>query len=104
MERVRVFAAIHQLISSFRVRAGDLAGARITSISGAPATRRRRVGGNGGPPLKASPLASPSSRRPTAAPTEGARCAARFNGCRQPRDGKQVEAERPVESRCTGRS
>ena len=41
------FAAIHQLISSFRVRAGDPAGARITSISGTPATQRRRVGGNG---------------------------------------------------------
>ena len=41
------FAAIHQLISSFRVRAGDPAGARITSISGTLATRRRRVGGNG---------------------------------------------------------
>ena len=50
------FAAIHQLISSFRVRAGDPAGARITSISGTPATRRRRVGGLCGPPLKASPL------------------------------------------------
>ena len=37
------FAAIHQLISSFRVRAGDPAGARITSISGTLATRRRRV-------------------------------------------------------------
>ena len=36
------FAAIHQLISSFRVRASDPAGARITSISGTPATRRRR--------------------------------------------------------------
>ena len=46
------FAAIHQLISSFRVRASDPAGARITSISGTPGTRRRRVG----PPLKASPL------------------------------------------------
>ena len=31
-------------------------GARITSISGTLATRRRRVGGSGGPPLKASPL------------------------------------------------
>ena len=50
------FAAIHQLISSFRVRASDPAKARITSVSGTPATRRRRVGGNGGPPLKASPL------------------------------------------------
>ena len=50
------FAAIHQLVSSFRVRASDPAKARITSISGTPATRRRRVGGNGGPPLKASPL------------------------------------------------
>ena len=50
------FAAIHQLISSFRVRAGNPAGARITSISGTPATRRRRVGGLCGPPLKASPL------------------------------------------------
>ena len=40
------FAAIHQLISSFCVRAGDPAGARITSISGTPATRRRRVGGS----------------------------------------------------------
>ena len=30
------FAAIHQLISSFRVRAGDPAGARITSISRTP--------------------------------------------------------------------
>ena len=36
------FAAIHRLISSFRVRAGDPAGARITSISGTPATQRRR--------------------------------------------------------------
>ena len=46
------FAAIHQLISNFRVRVGDPAGARITSISGTPATRRRRVGGNGWPHLK----------------------------------------------------
>ena len=38
------FAAIHQLISSFRVRAGDPAGTRITSISGTLATRRRREG------------------------------------------------------------
>ena len=52
------FAAIHQLISSFRVRAGDPAGAGITSISGTPATRRRRVGGNGVffIKVKASPL------------------------------------------------
>ena len=42
------FAAIHQLISSFRVRASDPAGARITSISGTTATRRRRVGSNEG--------------------------------------------------------
>ena len=47
------FAAIHRLISSFR---SVPATARITSISGTPATRRRRVGGVGGPPLKASPL------------------------------------------------
>ena len=50
------FAAIHQLISSFRVRAGDPARARITSISGTPATRRRRVGGNRVFFMKASPL------------------------------------------------
>ena len=50
------FAAIHQLISSFRVRAGDPAGARITSISGTLATRRRRVGGSPGLPIKAWPL------------------------------------------------
>ena len=51
------FAAIHQLISSFRVRAGDPAGARITSISGTLAARRRRVGGLCRPRfLKASPL------------------------------------------------
>ena len=50
------FAAIHQLISSFRVLAGDPARARITSISGTPATRRRRVGGNGVFFIKASPL------------------------------------------------
>ena len=50
------FAAIHQLISSFRVRAGP-AGARITSISGTVAARRRRVGGLCRPRfLKASPL------------------------------------------------
>ena len=36
------FAAIHQLISSFRVRASDPAGARITSISGTPAKEGRR--------------------------------------------------------------
>ena len=76
-ERVR--AAIHRLISTFRVRAGDRAGARITSISGTPATQRRRVGGVGG--LRLWGFAK--LRRPTAAPTEGARCAARFNGCRQ---------------------
>ena len=51
------FVAIHQLISSFRVRAGDPAGARITSISGTLAARRRSVGGLCGPRfLKASPL------------------------------------------------
>ena len=57
-ERARArFAAIHQLISSFRVRAGDPAGARITSISGTLAARRRRVGGLCRPRfLKASPL------------------------------------------------
>ena len=49
------FAAIHQLISSFRVRAGDPARAPITSISGTPATRRR-VGGNRVFFIKASPL------------------------------------------------
>ena len=50
------FAAIHQLVSSFRVRASDPAGARITSISGPP---RRGEGGSAamaGLPLKASPL------------------------------------------------
>ena len=50
------FAAIHQLISSFRVRAGDPAEARITSISGTLATRPRRVGRSRGPPIKTSPL------------------------------------------------
>ena len=40
----------------------DLIGARITSISRTPVPRRRRAGGNGGPPLKASPfMTSPSS-------------------------------------------
>ena len=80
-------ARIHQLISSFRVRAGDC-GAHITSISGTLATRRRRVGGSRGPPIKASLLrlrlySFAKLWRPTAASTEGARCAARFNGCRQ---------------------
>ena len=60
---------------AFRVRASD-PGARITSISGTPATRRRRVGGNGGPPLKASPLR-------LCAATEGARCAARLKSLRR---------------------
>ena len=50
--------------------------------SGTPATRRRRVGGNGVFFIKASPLRL-KPWRPTAAPAEGARCAARFNGCRQ---------------------
>ena len=35
------FAAFHQLISSFRVRAGDPAGARITSISETEEGRRQ---------------------------------------------------------------
>ena len=64
------FAAIHQLISSF-LRAGDRAGARITSISGTPATQRRRVGGVGRPPLKASPLGlrqAPPRPRPQKGP------------------------------------
>ena len=79
------FAAIHQLISSFRVPAGDPARARITSISGTPATRRRRVGGFCPSPFKGFAfMASPSSG--LAAQSRGhrrARCAARFNGCRQ---------------------
>ena len=66
------FAAIHQLVSSFRVRASDPAGARITSISGTPATRRRRVGGNGGPPFKGFAFtASPSSGGPWPRPQKG---------------------------------
>ena len=72
------FAAIHQLISNFRVRAGDPARARITSISGTPATQRRRVGGNGAFFRKASPLRLRQAPAATAAPTEGARCAARL--------------------------
>ena len=47
------FAAIHQLISSFRVVPTT---PRITSISGTPATQRSRVGGNGVFFIKASPL------------------------------------------------
>ena len=50
------FAAIHQLIFEFPRRAGDPARARITSISGTPATQRSRVGGNGVFCIKASPL------------------------------------------------
>ena len=69
------FAAIHQLISNFRVRVGDPAGARITSISGTPATRRRRVGGNGWPPLKGFAFTGFAKlRRSVAAPTEGLLC------------------------------
>ena len=40
----------------FPRRAGDPARARITSISGTPATQRSRVGGNGVFFIKASPL------------------------------------------------
>ena len=59
------FAAIHQLISSFRVRAGNPAGARITSISGTLAARRRRVGGLCRPRfLKASPSSGGPRPRP----------------------------------------
>ena len=64
------FAAIHQLISSFRVRAGDPARARITSISGTLATRRRRVvRGFCRPPFKGfAYMASPSSGGPKPRP------------------------------------
>ena len=66
------FAAIHQLISSFRVRAGDPAGARITSISGTLATRRRRVGGFCPPPFFRLRLYGFAQLwRPKAAATEG---------------------------------
>ena len=89
-------AAIHQLISSFRVRAGDPARARITSISGTLTTRRRRVGGFCPLPFKGFAfMASPSSgghRR--------ARCAARFNGCRQcrrPQKAARVPCERGLD-------
>ena len=58
----------------------DPARARITSISGTPATQRRRVGGNGVFFIKASPLRLRQALAATAAPTEGARCAARFKG------------------------
>ena len=58
------FAAIHRLISSFRVGAGDPAGARITSISGTPATRLRRVGGNRASLKGFAFTASPSSGGP----------------------------------------
>ena len=61
------FAAIHQLISSFRVRAGDPARARITSISGTLATRRRRVGDFCPPSFKGFA----QLWRPKAAATEG---------------------------------
>ena len=74
------FAAIHQLISSFRIRAGDPARARITSISGTPATRRSGVGGNGVFFIKASPL---QLRQAPAAQSRGHRTgtlAARFKG------------------------
>ena len=66
------FAAIHQLISSFRVRAGDPARARITSISGTLATRRRRVGDFCPPPFKGFAfMASPSSGGPKPRPQKG---------------------------------
>ena len=70
------FAAFHQLISSFRVRAGDTARARITSISGTLATRRRRVGGFCPPRFKGFALmASPSSGGPKPRPQKGSlRC------------------------------
>ena len=86
------FAAIHQLISSFRVRASDPAGARITSISRTPATRWRRVGGNGGPPLKASPFRLRQALAAHGVATEGACCAARFNGCRHRRPPKKTSS------------
>ena len=69
------FAAIHQLISSFRVRAGDPALARITSISGTLAARRRRVGGLCRPRfLKLRLYGFAKLWRPKAAATEAAHC------------------------------
>ena len=65
------FAAIHQLISSFRVRANNPEKARITSISGTPATRRRRVGGNGASLKGFAFTVSPSSGGPRPRPQKG---------------------------------
>ena len=54
------------------VRAGDPARARITSISGTLATRRRRVGGFCPPPFKGFAfMASPSSGGPKPRPQKG---------------------------------
>ena len=66
------FAVIHQLISSFRVRAGDPAGARITSISGDP----RDAAEEGRRQSRASHkgfafTASPSSGGPRPRPQKG---------------------------------
>ena len=76
------FAAIHQLISSFRVRAGDPA--RQGRASRASAGPPRRSGGGSAAMacffIKASPLRLRQALAATAAPTEGARCAARFKG------------------------
>ena len=56
----------------FPRRAGDPARARITSISGTPATQRSRVGGNGGVFHKGFAFtASPSSGGPKPRPQKG---------------------------------
>ena len=63
------FAAIHQLISSFRVRAGDPAGARITSVSGtAEEGRRQSRASHKGFAFTASPSSGGPRPRPQKGP------------------------------------
>ena len=76
------FAAIHQLISSFRVRAGDPAGAHHEhqrDPRGAAKEGRRLVPAS---LLKGFAFSFAKLWRPKAAATEGARCAARFQSLR----------------------